>query len=109
MISAKTASDDNKRIVEEIERRHILDNIVRQITNNSTDEDLSDLTQDLYLSLLLDDKLPNIFDKGQVGFYLARMVMNNIASSTSPYYRIYKRPRKISTPLNNDTLNIPDR
>ena len=88
--------DVNRQIVEGIVRNKTLDNIVKQITNNSKDEDLFDLKQDLLFSLLLDSKLSGIYERGEINFYLARMVMNNIASSTSPYYRIYKRPMSMS-------------
>ena len=89
-------TDDNRRIVELIVRQHILDSIIKQVTNNSKDEDLSDLFQDLLYSLLLDSKLSGIYERGELNFYLSRIVMNNIASATSPYYRIYKRPVKLN-------------
>ena len=91
--------EENKRIVEAIVRDGLLDNIIKQITNNSKDDDLSDLKQDLLFSLLVDSKLSGIYERGEINFYLARMVMNNIASATSPYYRIYKRPLALGEPL----------
>ena len=89
-------TDDNRRIVELIVRQHILDSIIKQVTNNSKDEDLCDLFQDLLYSLLLDSKLSGIYERGELNFYLSRIVMNNIASATSPFYRIYKRPVKLN-------------
>ena len=97
--SGKTATDENRKIVEQIVKSQMLSNIVKQITNNSSDDDLNDLMQDLLFSLLLDAKLPGIYERGELNFYLARLVMNNIASVTSPFYRIYKRPRKVFEPM----------
>lgn len=106
--TAKTVSDENKAIVELIERRGILSGIIRQVTNNSPDPDFDDLQQDLYISLLVDAKLSGIYERGELNFYLARLVMNNIASKTSPFYRIYKRPLNLGEPLNKNIYNLPD-
>ena len=108
MDNKKTATDDNRTIVVIIERDHLLDNIIKQVTNNSKDPDFSDLKQDLYISLLLDAKLPGIYERKELNFYLARLVMNNIASKTSPFYRIYKRPMNLSEPLNKKVYELPD-
>lgn len=103
-----TASTANIRIVELVEKTHLLDNIIKHITNGSNDPDLMDLSQDIYISLLVDAKLSGIYERGELNFYLARLVMNNIASSTSPYYRIYKRPKLISDPISKAVMNIPE-
>lgn len=108
MEEKKTATDENRTIVEFIVRRCLLDNIIKQITNNSNDNDLCDLKQDLLYSLLLDSKLPGIYERDELNFYLARLVMNNIASATSPYYRIYKRPRNIGQPITKNVYELPD-
>lgn len=103
-----TASTANIRIVELVERTHLLDNIIRQVTNASKDPDYLDLKQDLLLSLLVDAKLSGIYERKELNFYLARLVMNNIASSTSPFFRIYKRPRKLSEPLGRNVSDLAD-
>ena len=103
-----TASTANIRIVELVERTHLLDNIIRQVTNASKDPDYLDLKQDLLLSLLVDSKLSGIYERKELNFYLARLVMNNIASSTSPFFRIYKRPRKLSEPLGRNVSDLAD-
>ena len=99
---------DNCQIVEDIVKQHLLENIIKKVTNNSPDEDLYDLRQDIYVSLLQDKKLQIAYRNNQLGFYLARIVMNNIASSTSPYYRIYKKPRILNDGLIPSVFNIPD-
>lgn len=108
MDNKKTATDENKAVVIIIEREHLLDNIIKQVTNNSKDPDFFDLKQDLLLSLLLDAKLPGIYERNELNYYLARLVMNNIASKTSPFYRIYKRPMNLSEPLNKKIYELPD-
>ena len=98
----------NNQIVDKLVKAHILDDIVNKITNNSRDEDLNDLKQDILLSLLQDNKLPGIYERHQLGYYLSRIVLNNVASSTSPYYRVYKRPRKLNDGITVALLNLPD-
>lgn len=104
----KVSSDENRRITETIVREGLLNRIIRQVTNNSTDDDLKDLIQDLLLSLLLDTKLVGIYERNELNYYLARLVMNNIASATSPFYRIYKRPRTLGEPLTKKIYELPD-
>ena len=105
------ATEENKRITEMIARDGLLDKILNQITNHSQDEDLSDLRQDVYVSLLSDKKLPGVYERGELLYYLARILMNNIASNTSPFYRIYKKPGKNTVPfcinLANDIYEPP--
>lgn len=108
MDKAKTITDENRAIVETIAREGLLDNIIRQVTRNRADPDYCDLVQDLLLSLMYDPKLIVAQGNNQLNFYLARIVMNNIASSTSPFYRIYKRPLKMSDPITDTALRIPD-
>lgn len=108
MDKSKTILDENRAIVEGIARDGLLDNIIRQVTRNRPDPDYCDLVQDLLLSLMYDPKLIVAQGNNQLNFYLARIVMNNIASSTSPFYRIYKRPLKMSDPITDTALRIPD-
>lgn len=102
---------DNRGIVDEIARNGILDRIVNNITDNGKvakdESSLDDLKQDIYISLLLDSKLPNIYKEGHIKFYITRIVMNNICSSSSPYYRIYLKPRMNMTTL-NEGINKAD-
>jgi len=97
----RPATEENKRIVEEVVRTGLLSGIVAKITRNSTDENLNDLMGDVLFSLLLDDKLPGIYERNQLNFYIARIIMNNVASKTSGYYRTYIKPGKFN---NEDKL-----
>lgn len=106
---------DNKQIVDKIVRTNLLDDIINKITNNSSDEDLKDLRQDIYISLLKDDKLPGLYERGELNYYLSRIVMNNVCSSTSGYYRKYKLPLKRFEPFyrdddepNRKVFDVPD-
>lgn len=84
------------KIVNKIAKERIVENIISNISKNSNDEDLKDLSIDIYLELLEKDEdfLEGIYERGQMPYYLTRIVMNNINSKTSPFfyrYRKYKR------------------
>ena len=101
----------NNQIVEILGRQRLVEKVIHNITEgNCVDPTaLSDLAQDIYVSLLEDVKVPTIYDEGHINFYVTRCVMNNIISSSSPFYRNYLRPIVLSTELNqNITANLPD-
>ena len=91
-----------------------VESIVAKITGNGNVPDptaLKDLSQDIYSALLADEKIGEIFEQGHINFYVARIVMNQIMSSTSYYYRTYVRPRIKNSSLNTDyvkNLKIDD-
>lgn len=74
--------------------------MIDHITNGSDADTLHDLAQDVYLGLLVDaEKTQTLYDKGELKYYIARILMNNIASSTSPYYRTYIMPLNMQDPI----------
>ena len=92
----------NHDIVRELAERKLVETIIEKVTKkpvNLNNSNLEDLTEDVYLSLLQDRKLPIADQNNQVNFYIARIIMNNIASKTSPFYRIYLKYQNLSEPL----------
>lgn len=83
-----------------IAKEQWVEQIVGKITDNSKDDTLNDLISDIYLQLLLDDRVPGMYERKQLRFFISRIVMNNIASSTSPYYWTYKRFSKMCEDIN---------
>lgn len=102
-----------EKIVDTIAREGILRDIINTVTQNGkAAKDLmsiSDLEQDIYISLLnKGDKLVDIWNEGHIKFFLARIVTNNIKSSTSPYYMKYLLPAKRNVEFDDRLLTIPD-
>lgn len=70
---------------------------VKEIVNNiaPADPDKYDLIQDVALIIL--EKSPNfileLHKKGHLKYYIARVIMNNLFSTSSPYYCKYKKYR----------------
>lgn len=94
----------NNEIVAKLAKDRFVEEIIEHVTDHGKKakdvDSLTDLAQDLYLSILTDKKIPEIYDEGHINFYVTRMVCNNIMSSSSPYYRIYLKPRVIGYTLN---------
>ena len=84
--------------VQKIAEQRMVEKIVAKITSSGTTaydpDSLQDLCQDIYMSLLTDDKFVNIVEEGHENFWVTRIVMNNIMSSSSRYYRNYLLPQK---------------
>lgn len=86
--------------LEIISKERWVENMIAHITNNSESDTLHDLAQDVYLTLLSKPKkTQQLYDKGELKYYIARILMNNIASNTSPYYRTYIMPLELQDPI----------
>lgn len=99
------------KAVEKIARDKILEKIIKNVARQP-DDDLEDLKQDLLLYLLeLDeDFLWEMIYNGQINYYLTRIVLNNVNSSTSRYYYNYKKHKNNTISINSDEAQgIEDR
>ena len=80
-----------------------IEEIVKNIA--PVDPDKDDLIQDVALVVL--EKPPEfiseLYDKNQLTYYIARVIMNNLFSTSSPYYCKYK---KYKNTLDINKLNI---
>lgn len=103
--SESTQGKTKNDILEEIERLGILDSLMMNITKSNTEREdtLNDLKQMTYLTLLEKDEqeIVGMYQRGQLLYYIARILTNNYYSSTSPYYYQYKR-------LINKSIDIDD-
>lgn len=70
-----------------------IEEIIKNIA--PADPDNEDLIQDVALVVL--EKPPEfiseLYYKGQLKYYIARVIMNNLFSASSPYYCKYKKHR----------------
>lgn len=87
----------NTEIIEELARNKVVEEIISNINRTETQFNIQDLVQDIYLSLLEKPtkKITEMYEKNQLKFYITRMVLNNIYSKLSPYYRKYKHFDKL--------------
>ena len=80
-------------VVDIIAKEHLVDRIVNKLLSSSKNpfDCPEDLIQDIYLLLLQkdDDLIVNLYNKGEIGYYLLRVVRNQLLSKNSSYYYKY--------------------
>ena len=67
-----------------------------------------DLVQDIYVLLLEkdDDLIINLYNKGELGYYLLRIAKNQLLSANSPYFYKYIKFRVQSDDI-SEAAHIP--
>lgn len=100
-----------KKIVEKIANEGMVEKIIKNIAINTNDEDLVDLSQDVYMTLLEKDQdwLEGIYERGQMNYFITRIVLNNINSKTSRFYYLYKKNKSVTTPLDESNTEKGER
>ena len=84
-------------IIEQIAKTRMVETMVQNIAHESlsTNADLSDLCQMVYLILLEydEDKLQDLWEHNQMRFFLARIIVNQYRSSYSPFHIQFRKFR----------------
>ena len=91
-------------IVEQLARARKVEEMVSNIAHSPLTDDLRDLCQMVYAYLLEydDDKIADLHDHNQMGFFIARIVINQFRSKHSPWHDLIRKPRLLATDI--DTL-----
>ena len=80
-------------IIDELSRTNTVEKIIYKLLPASKNrfDCPDDLVQDIYVLLLeKDDKLIiDLYNKGELGFYLLKIARNQLLSKNSPYYTKY--------------------
>lgn len=78
-------------MLEQLAKDKVVENLCRNIGVSSNYID--DLVQEVYLILLEydQDKLKQIYEKGEINYWLTRIIMNQYCSNTSPFYKKYRK------------------
>lgn len=84
------------KLIEQLAKDKVIEGIVKNVAKDSTDEDLKDLCQDLYMTLMEKDEewIAGIFEREQINYYITRLAMNNINSTTSRFFYNYKHKKQ---------------
>ena len=80
-----------EEVVERIAREGWVEECIKVVTGGVWRSEYSDLTQDVLIELLNQSKVVDLYKKGQLKFYIMRVVRNNIQSATSRFYYRYRR------------------
>lgn len=80
-------------IVERLARERMVEAMVENIARQPLDADLRDLAQMVYLILLEydEDKLVDLYEHGQIRFFVARVIINQYRSVNSPFYKLFRK------------------
>lgn len=82
-------------IIEAIARDRMVETMVTNIAHKPMSADLQDLSQMVYLILLEYDKkkLQDLWENNQMHFFIARIIINQYNSVTSPFHTIFRKFR----------------
>ena len=80
-------------VVDIIAKEHLVDRIVNKLLSSSKNpfDCPEDLIQDVYLLLLQkdDNLIVDLYERGELAYYLLRIVRNQLLSVNSSYYYTY--------------------
>lgn len=93
-----------REIVDELARGRVVEEMVQHIAHRSLTPELHDLAQEVYVALLCSDeeRIEDMYRRGQLRYYIARIVTNQYRSSTSPFYTVYRLYGKKSRRINGN-------
>ena len=80
-----------EEVVELVAKEGWVEECIRTVSGGIWRSEYSDLTQDILLELLDQTKIVDLYKKGQLKFYIMRIIRNNIQSNTSRFYYRYRR------------------
>ena len=80
-----------REVVEEVARTKLIEECILIVTGGVWRSEYSDLVQDILMELLDQTKIVDLYKKGQLRYYVMRIVRNNLQSSTSRFYYRYRR------------------
>lgn len=78
-------------VVEYIARSKLIQECIKVVTGGVWRSEYDDLSQDVLIELLNQSKVVDLYKKGQLKYFIMRIVRNNIQSNTSRFYYRYRR------------------
>lgn len=84
-------------IIEALARERRVEAMVMNVAHFHLTQDLKDLCQMVYMVLLEydEERLQDLWEKGQINFFLARIILNQYKSTSSPFYVTFRRFRSM--------------
>lgn len=93
-------------IIEQLAKAGTVEGMVANIAHTPLTDDLRDLCQMVYVILLEydADKIVELHDKGQMGFFIARIILNQFRSKHSPWHDLIRKPRELADDIDDHEL-----
>ena len=80
-----------REVVEEVARTKLIQECILIVTGGVWRSEYDDLVQDVLIELLNQSKVVDLYKKGELKYYVVRVVRNNLQSCTSRFYYRYRR------------------
>ena len=80
-----------EEVVELVAKEGWVEECIKTVSGGVWRSEFDDLTSDILLELLDQTKIVDLYEKGQLRYYVMRIVRNNLQSSTSRFYYRYRR------------------
>lgn len=83
-------------IIEELAKKREVETIVANVAHMDMDDDLRDLCQIIYLSLLTQDpaRIVKMHDAGELNYFISKMVTNQYRTKNSPWHNAVRKFRQ---------------
>ena len=78
-------------VVEYIARSKLIQECIKVVTGGVWRSEYDDLVQDILIEMLNQTKIVDLYEKGELKYYIVRVVRNNLQSCTSRFYYRYRR------------------
>ena len=93
----------SNQIINELAKNKVIEKLVANISPEGDSSDNKDLSQLIYLTLLEKPNalIEDLYSKGELIFYVIRIITRNVYSTTSPYYRTIKKFKNKTTDIND--------
>lgn len=93
-------SPERRALIDRASKERLVENMIAAMrcSSGQRKDNLEDLAQDIYWELLTGDRVPEDYD--QLRFFVARVILNNINSTTSRYYAKYRKTELERTDAN---------
>lgn len=90
-----------KEIIEDLAKNKFVENVTKSY--KMITPYIEDLCQDIYMWLCEkdEDKIVSLYEKGELDYFVRKMIKNNICSKTSPFYTKYEKFRKNSNNIDD--------
>ena len=80
-----------EEVVEDIARSKLVQECILIVTGGVWRSEYDDLVQDVLIELLNQEKIVGLYLKGELKYYVVRVIRNNLQSCTSRFYYRYRR------------------
>ena len=80
-----------EEVVELVAKEGWVEECIKTVSGGVWRSEFADLTQDVLIELLNQEKIVGLYQRGQLKFYIMRIVRNNLQSCTSRFFYRYRR------------------